>query len=339
MARFSLLIFLFCSVGFAATPGPAGDGCDGVLRIGTGSGVGGGEISETSFKQIVTRALTQLKETTGGAVLDKQIPIDLLLSELPAIDVDFTPQILLLDGRVKDGLNQPSANYIWIDRKVWISASYGEKELLALHEVFSLKLRGLLDDSGNRYSLEVQRLLAGTPRDPSPAGASGLESVGKIFGDQIGEAFVDPKQWYMNSAKKVLYICPQWSAWEETSSSYMGGAHGSVGVKLMVFDSSGDRVLFSDVLNASRAEMIEVIHAKVRATLADRYAENFFQMWAAEKSVISKLNYSADASGVRVYFNQYDIAPYAAGPMEIKFTWAELKPLLKADSVFRDFLK
>ncbi len=41
-----------------------------------------------------------------------------------------------------------------------------------------------------------------------------------------------------------------------------------------------------------------------------------------------------DAKGVRVEFNTYEVAPYAAGPQEVAIPWAELKPYLAAHPPF-----
>jgi len=129
-----------------------------------------------------------------------------------------------------------------------------------------------------------------------------------------------------------------WTSLSIASDSYMGGAHGFVGIQYLVLAASGDVVKFSSVLGAPHKQFVEAVIVKLKAQ--SKYDEEWFANWAKNFSQNAvELNYMANEHGVTVMFNQYEIASYAVGPIEITFEWSELKTLLRKDSVFSEYLK
>lgn len=129
-----------------------------------------------------------------------------------------------------------------------------------------------------------------------------------------------------------------WTSLAITSDSYMGGAHGIGGISYLVLAASGDVVRFSNVLDVDRKTFTYSVIAKLVAQ--NKYYADWFASWEKEFTQGSiELNYMADEHGFTVMFNQYAVASYADGPIEITFNWSELKDLIKKDSVFKDYLK
>lgn len=50
-------------------------------------------------------------------------------------------------------------------------------------------------------------------------------------------------------------------------------------------------------------------------------------------------NFFFDNQTVTFLYNVYELAPYAAGPIELTFTWEELRPFMPADSPFHRIMK
>lgn len=145
--------------------------------------------------------------------------------------------------------------------------------------------------------------------------------------------------WTIEHTITVTYNDGNWSSWKEEGYDFTGGAHSNGSLSYFVFDSQGTRVLFVDALAAPPQYILNSIRAKVKAEAREQYEEDSFTRWASSPAALINLNYSADQSGIKIFFNSYEIASYAAGPVEIQYTWAELKPLLKANSAFREALK
>lgn len=173
--------------------------------------------------------------------------------------------------------------------------------------------------------------------------------------NKILNALVEPlKQWvvfapeecipnrgrelFVQSDVSARYLSNTWASFEHAESSYMGGAHGNSSVTYVVIAANGDLVPFSSVLAVSKKQFIETVIVKIKEQ--DRYWEDDFKFWSDRfMSGEYDLNYYANEQGIVVTFNAYAIGPYAAGPTTIRYYWEELKPLLKKNSIFAEYLK
>lgn len=135
----------------------------------------------------------------------------------------------------------------------------------------------------------------------------------------------------------LIHTDASWSSWQQNMDGFLGGAHGYVVADRLVISANGDLVTFDTVLAISREDFINTVVSKLKAM--GRYSEDSFNFWAENKDNLKMLNYYANNDGISIFFNSYVIASYAAGPTEISYTWAELKSMLKANSVFANKLK
>lgn len=120
-----------------------------------------------------------------------------------------------------------------------------------------------------------------------------------------------------------------------TADSYWyGGAHPYSYQLGFNYDSkSGKPLELSDLVTDKDA-----FYEALRAALAEHeYKDGFFENW--EDTLHQEyyqendyhLNWIAANDGIRIWFNQYDIAPYAAGPIEISMKTADYPDLIKAE--------
>lgn len=114
-------------------------------------------------------------------------------------------------------------------------------------------------------------------------------------------------------------------------AGYWGGAHGGASVRSLHFDlAAGEFVTLNDLSDdpaTLRAAIAENIIAQIRGGEA---TDGYFEGW--EDTIRAKDDYNADFSGnvMTVTFEQYEIAPYAAGMPEFTISYEALAPHLNA---------
>jgi uncharacterized protein YecT (DUF1311 family) len=113
---------------------------------------------------------------------------------------------------------------------------------------------------------------------------------------------------------------------------YGGGAHGLPFTIATTFDLELERPLTLDDVFANGRGIADALFPVVM----DRLGSDAREWEGAEKNArkvlenVSSWTFLAD--GAAVTFPPYAVAPYAAGSPRVRFTWAELKPYLKAGS-------
>lgn len=112
-----------------------------------------------------------------------------------------------------------------------------------------------------------------------------------------------------------------------------GAAHGTPFTRATTFDLARGRPLTLGDVFATPADVPKVLGPKALARVegADEWdgaAEN------AAKAMGDVACWTFDADGAVVTFPAYAVGPYAVGEPEARFTWTELKPLLRPDAPF-----
>lgn len=117
--------------------------------------------------------------------------------------------------------------------------------------------------------------------------------------------------------------------------AYTGGAHGYGSVTCALVDlRSGRFVPASQVFAADERWHKEVL-TLVTADLTRQFKTNMGFEDALQPAKLGKMlleddRYCWQAGRLQVYFNQYDVGPYAAGPYTVDIPYAKLRPLLRA---------
>lgn len=109
--------------------------------------------------------------------------------------------------------------------------------------------------------------------------------------------------------------------------TYMGGAHGSPTEALNTFDAQSGKILTWDDLVTDKAAVQALAEKKIRQERADIFKEGFdfdeifkFQL---------PINYGLTPEGIFLYYEHYEIMPYALGATEVTLTFEELGELSK----------
>ncbi|MBO5154383.1 MAG: DUF3298 domain-containing protein [Eubacterium sp.] len=112
----------------------------------------------------------------------------------------------------------------------------------------------------------------------------------------------------------------------EQNESYYGGAHGGYMITGMTFDvNTGARVTLSDIV--TDADECKAVVAKL---LNDHFGDIFYDdvhKLIAEYE-LDGFTWSMDLFGITLYFNQYELAPYAAGMQIVDLAYEDYPDLL-----------
>lgn len=170
------------------------------------------------------------------------------------------------------------------------------------------------------------------------------EAVGKSM-KQIGEEFVrdyeDFKKempeasggWYYHADVSVDLATDTLISLTVTEDYYTGGAHGGSGTYFINFNPvTGAEFTLDNLLKTGYLEPLtkvgEEIFRKTRE-IPDTSSlnENYFE-FPDDKFQLNQ-NYGFNKEGVVFYYNNYEIAPYAAGPTEVLIPYERIRDLLK----------
>lgn len=109
--------------------------------------------------------------------------------------------------------------------------------------------------------------------------------------------------------------------------TYMGGAHGSPSESLNTFDAQTGKILTWDDLVTDKAAVQALAEKKVREERADAFKEGF--NFDDNFKFVLPVNYGLTPAGIFLYYEHYEIMPYALGATEITLTFEELGALSK----------
>ncbi len=117
--------------------------------------------------------------------------------------------------------------------------------------------------------------------------------------------------------------------------SYLGGAHGMEIVRLASFDaSSGRRITLGDVFRPGvEGEFARIAEREFRAArnIPDSSSLGDAGFWVEEGEFSPPQNIAVGDSVLILYYNPYEVAPYAMGPTEVHIPFRALKGLLRRD--------
>lgn len=149
--------------------------------------------------------------------------------------------------------------------------------------------------------------------------------------------------WYqLNNTNKILFQNDSLLSYAVEYSDYTGGAHGSYrvsyfNVDLKSLSSLSEEDLFKP---GYKKELTGIVLRQLmkenNVTSADSLIDKgFFDI----KDIVPNNNFWLDDKGLHYSFNQYEIAPYAMGIIDVSIPYDELSSILKPESVVSVFLK
>lgn len=162
-----------------------------------------------------------------------------------------------------------------------------------------------------------------------------LEEFDEAYG---GAPAPTAQRWADHRSQRVLMERHGLVTIEQRLESYTGGAHGMEARTMMVFSArTGVELLMVDLFRpGAEAELTERIKARLREMRNAPPDTDLNTLGFWEKDIRPQ-NPFVTEKGVGFAFNAYDIAPYAMGSFEVKFTFAELRDLIRVDGPLAPF--
>lgn len=119
--------------------------------------------------------------------------------------------------------------------------------------------------------------------------------------------------------------------------TYLGGAHPSGYEFGYNFDTqSGEELTLKDVVKNTEDLKAIVIEKLGENPYAD---ESFYDEWkeiVADEFAADAVNWCFDTSGLIIWFNSYEIAPYVTGPVDLEISYAEYPELFRTEYLGAD---
>ena len=127
---------------------------------------------------------------------------------------------------------------------------------------------------------------------------------------------------YQSSSEvKILRADERVFSFAKSVYSFTGGAHGNSGVIGVSFDSkTGEELRLSNVISDK-----EALSAYITARLEEEYGsmDMLFEDWKEYVGSAADFNFALGPSGMEVYFDPYEIGPYALGEVTIEVPYTE----------------
>ncbi len=200
-----------------------------------------------------------------------------------------------------------------------------------------LRKQVVADALGEKYAVQG---------DAAEALRAYVGDLQKQFEESMAEMDYDPADaadgmgymfnWESELHTTVALYCDPLLVCQTTNYNYTGGAHGYGAAEYAVYSTiNGKRQQVDDVFLAdaqSRAGLLKLMHSRLEQMIAKE--EGYGDMdvsWDAVKPTAS--NFMVSADGVTFRFNQYEIAAYCYGPIDIVLTVDEIRPYLVEDGV------
>ena len=149
--------------------------------------------------------------------------------------------------------------------------------------------------------------------------------------------------WYyyqLNISNKILFQDDSLLSYAVEYSDYTGGAHGSYRILYYNID-------LNDLVTISEEDLfvpgyykpltdiiLRSLMKKYNVTAPDSLlTKGFFTI----EDIVPNNNFWMDDKGLHYTYNQYEIAPYSMGPIDVTIPYEELKPILKPNNIIERF--
>lgn len=144
-------------------------------------------------------------------------------------------------------------------------------------------------------------------------------NYGKEWEDQKVES-VNFSNYEQHISASVDYVSPYLITISTAQSSYLGGAHGSYYVKYNNIATQDGKLLAEDVLfkTGYKAKLSKLIQAEVERRNQSPNEDDHILLLVENKEITANNNFYFDKNDIVYVFNQYEIAPYVQGVIEIR---------------------
>lgn len=150
--------------------------------------------------------------------------------------------------------------------------------------------------------------------------------------------------WYsMNNSNKILFENDSLLSYAVEYSDYEGGAHGSyrityVNIDLNKLVTLTEEDLFSPGYFKPLTE--KIVHQLMKSYDADIPDSLLMRGFFTLEDIVPNNNFWLDAENIHYSYNQYEIAPYAMGVIDVSVPYTELSDILLPNGIIsKYFLK
>lgn len=145
-----------------------------------------------------------------------------------------------------------------------------------------------------------------------------------------------PQYWYLELSVSANLDHPKIINLAAGNSSYMGGAHPNSYLEYYnISKETGDTLSLSNLFAAGYEKKLnELVDAAFRKANNLKPGDNLAEKGGLfDNKIAFNYNWLINKDGsLTFYYNQYEIAPYARGPIEVTLTKADIAPLLAPNS-------
>lgn len=210
--------------------------------------------------------------------------------------------------------------------KISLGCQYTESVNDEWYSVETMQDFFLLEDESAKYYPKLAKALEDYKNENESTIETTMGSLMENFTDFVanrgmGVGLED------RTTRSVLRADQSYFSFMEQNESYYGGAHGGYMITGMTFDvNTGARVTLSDVV--TDADECKAVVAKL---LDEHFGDIFYDdvhKLIAEYE-LDGFTWSMDPFGITLYFNQYELAPYAAGMQMVELTYDDYPELLE----------
>jgi hypothetical protein len=202
-------------------------------------------------------------------------------------------------------------------------------------------------DRANREILRAYNLLSATGTVALTPEEVGGEFIDLCKGDmadmasELGPESIDNMVYVDDSTFTVHLLTPNIASLSIETYSFMGGAHGNPGMNSVTLDlATGQRLTLGNVIkNDQLQSVMQRAYAEILRTYEDgglfEEAQNEINAIVNEKTTMSvtaqqekfgnATNFFLSGEGLILYWNVYEITPYAAGQPMAFIPWSELE--------------
>jgi hypothetical protein len=139
--------------------------------------------------------------------------------------------------------------------------------------------------------------------------------------------------WYHTETVSLKTESPRIRVFSKFGESYTGGAHGARKQRYFVIDRSAGRQIDTAFIikNGAEGELTALINDALRSRADLGPGEPLTEGGFFEERVEITENFFLDETGMGFHWDQYEIAPYSMGPIEVLIPWKKLTILLSAE--------
>jgi len=148
--------------------------------------------------------------------------------------------------------------------------------------------------------------------------------------------------WYsLGKSNKILYNDKNILSYSVEHYDYTGGAHGSLRVLYYTIDLNElTTVTEEDIFQPNyhhflTSKIVEKLMEKYKVDSPEKLIdEGFFDI----NEIAPNNNFWLNNEGIHYIFNQYEIAPYSMGPIEVTIPYEEIKSIIIPESVAKNYI-